>query len=69
MISGVIATTATIPKADSSTESPPLEATQAPIAMGRIKLDVRGPDATPPESNAIAVYSGGIKKLSPRLRI
>ena len=33
----------------------PLNATQAPIASGNIKLDVSGPLATPPESNAIAV--------------
>ena len=56
MISGVIATIATTPKASVKIVSvPPLNAAHAPIARGRIKLDVSGPLATPPESNAIAV--------------
>ena len=52
---GVMATMETMPKADSSTASPPLWATQKPITMGRTKLLVRGPLATPPESKAMAV--------------
>ena len=32
------------------------------MASGKMKLDVSGPDATPPESKAIAVYTFGTKK-------
>ena len=55
VISGVMATSATTPKAEASTLSSPFIATQAPIASGRMKLEVSGPDATPPESKAIEV--------------
>ena len=55
VMSGVIATIATIPNASVSIESTPLTLAQTPIASGRMKLDVSGPDATPPESKAIAV--------------
>ncbi len=57
VIRGVIATIATIPNASVNMLSaePPFIATQAPIANGKIKLDVNGPEATPPESKAIAV--------------
>ena len=36
----------------------------APIASGSMKVAVRGPDATPPESKAMAVYISGTKKDS-----
>ena len=49
VISGVIATIATIPKPVPSkfSDATPLTDIQAPIANGNIKLDVSGPDATP----------------------
>ena len=53
VINGVIATIATIPKASDKIFPP--SATQVPIANGKINVDVSGPDATPPESNAIDV--------------
>jgi len=53
VISGVIAIIATIPNASVIT-FPPI-ASQAPIANGSINVDVIGPLATPPESNAIPV--------------
>lgn len=53
VISGVIATIATTPKA-SVTMFPP-RAEQAPCAIGSRNAAVIGPDATPPESKAIAV--------------
>ena len=68
VISGVIATSATTPKAKSITASAPRSETQAPIAMGRMKLLVSGPLATPPESKAMAVYSFGTKNESPSER-
>ena len=55
VISGVMATMATTPKAKSITASAPRRDTQAPIIIGRMKLLVSGPLATPPESKAIAV--------------
>ena len=64
-MSGVMATIATIPNAWVSTDSAPLTVTHAPTASGRMNVDVSGPDATPPESNAIAVYMPGTKKDSP----
>ena len=66
VISGVIATIDTTPKAKSRTADSLCSEQQAPITSGRMKLDVSGPLATPPESNAIAVYSRGTKKDSPR---
>ena len=53
VIKGVIATMATTPNA-SFTMSPPT-AMQAPWARGRRKVAVMGPEATPPESKAMAV--------------
>ena len=53
MISGVIATIATTPNASVTTFPP--TASHAPCANGSKKVAVIGPDATPPESNAIAV--------------
>ena len=61
VISGVMATSATTPKASRSTASAPCILTQAPMAKGRIKPEVMGPLATPPESKAMAVYTGGTK--------
>ena len=52
-ISGTIATSATTPKA-SLNILPPV-APDAPIKNYSIKVAVIGPDATPPESKAIAV--------------
>ena len=66
VMSGVIATIATMPKASASTFSSPLNyATRRLLPKGKIKVVVRGPDATPAESNAIAVYTLGTKKLNP----
>ena len=59
-ISGVMDTMATIPNA-SLTIFPPI-AWHTPMANGRRKVAVIGPDATPPESNAIAVNIFGTKK-------
>ena len=61
VISGVIATIATTPKA--SVIMFPPATLQAPIANGSRKVAVIGPEATPPESKAIAVKSFGTKKL------
>src|SRR5699024_7374807 len=60
VISGVMATIATTPNA-SVTISPPM-LTQAPMANGSRNVAVIGPEATPPESNAIAVKIFGTKK-------
>ena len=64
VIRGVIATIATTPNA-SEARLPPT-ATQAPCARGSKNVAVIGPDATPPESNAIAVKILGTIKLRPR---
>ena len=50
VISGVIATMATMPKASDKIFPP--RATQVPMAKGRIKVEVKGPEATPPDSKA-----------------
>ena len=65
VIRGVIATIATTPKASVSILPVPLIDTHAPIIRGKMKLEVNGPEATPPESNAIAVYILGTKNDSP----
>ena len=65
VMSGVIATMDTTPNAKSSTADSPCRVQQAPITSGRMKLEVSGPLATPPESKAMAVYSRGTKKDSP----
>jgi hypothetical protein len=62
VISGVIATIDTIPKA--SVMMFPPRAPHAPIAKGSRKVAVIGPEATPPESNAIAVKIFGTEKVS-----
>ena len=62
MISGVMATMATTPKASVMILPPTL--LQAPIAKGNRKVAVIGPLATPPESKAIAVKIFGTKKVS-----
>jgi len=60
---GVIATIATTPKASVKMEfAPSLIETHAPTIKGRIKLEVSGPLATPPESKAIAVNIFGQKR-------
>ena len=61
VISGVMATMATTPNA--SVRMLPPAASQAPMASGSRKVAVMGPDATPPESKAMAVKMGGTKKL------
>ena len=53
---------ATMPKA--SVIMFPPNASQAPIASGNRKVAVIGPEATPPESNAIAVNNFGTKNVS-----
>lgn len=45
--------------------SSPCITQQAPMAKGSMKVVVSGPEATPPLSKAIAVYTLGTKKLSP----
>ena len=63
VISGVMATIATIPNA--SVIIFPPTASHAPIANGSKNVAVIGPDATPPESKAIAVYILGTKNDNP----
>ena len=58
--SGVMATMATTPKASVTTLPP--RASQAPMAKGSRKVAVMGPEATPPESKAMAVKIFGTKK-------
>ena len=58
--SGVMATSATTPKA-SVARFPPA-AVHSPIVIGSRKAAVIGPEATPPESKAIAVNSFGHRK-------
>ena len=57
-----MATIATTPKA-SVAISPPTAA-HAPMAMGKRKVAVIGPEATPPESKAMEVKIGGTKGIS-----
>ena len=52
-----MATMATMPKASVSTLPP--SASQAPMAKGSRKVAVMGPEATPPESKAMAVKTLG----------
>ena len=62
-----MATSATRPKA--SVMMLPPSAVVAPMAKGSIKVAVRGPEATPPESKAMAVKVLGTKKDSPSAMI
>ena len=55
VIKGVIATMATTPYAKLYILPSPCTVPQAPIKRGKIKLEVSGPLATPPESKAIPV--------------
>ncbi len=64
VIRGVMATMATTPKA--SVMILPPTALQAPMAKGRRKVAVMGPEATPPESKAMAVNIFGTKKVKSR---
>ena len=59
---------ATTPKPSRSTASGPCNDTQVPMAKGRMKPEVIGPEATPPESKAMAVYTGGTNRLRARDR-
>ena len=61
-----MATMATTPKA--SVRMSPPTASQAPMAKGRRKVAVMGPEATPPESKATAVKMRGTKKLKASAR-
>ena len=63
VISGAMATSATTPKASRNTASAPCRLMQAPMAKGRMKPEVMGPLATPPESKAIPVKICGTKKV------
>ena len=56
-----MATMATTPKASVMTLPP--TALQAPMERGSRNVAVMGPEATPPESNAMAVKIGGTKKV------
>ena len=60
-MSGVMATMAITPKA-SCTMLPPA-ALHAPTAKGSRNVAVMGPEATPPESKAMAVNIFGTKKV------
>ncbi len=60
-MSGIMATSETSPKASVMTFPP--TASHAPMAKGSMKVAVIGPEATPPESKAMAVKMGGTKKL------
>ncbi len=62
VISGVMATMAIMPNA--SVMIFPPRVWQAPMASGSKKVAVMGPEATPPESNAIAVNIFGTKNVS-----
>ena len=59
-----MATMATMPKA--SVMILPPTALQAPVARGSRNVVVMGPEATPPESKAMLVYSWGTRKVRPR---
>ena len=57
--SGIIATSAITPK-----ESPfPFPLLAAPSVHERTKVEVKGPEATPPESKAMPVKSSGQKSI------
>ena len=62
VMSGIIATIATRPNASVMTFPP--SAALAPIANGSMNVAVSGPEATPPESKAMAVNVGGTKNAS-----
>ena len=66
VMGGVIATSATTPKASRKTASGPCRLMQTPTAKGRMKPEVIGPLATPPESKAMAVYMEGTNNESAR---
>ena len=59
VIKGVIATNATMPK-PSRNGFPPIDCDTPKEKASKNELD-KGPEATPPESNAIAVNKGGEK--------
>lgn len=61
-IRGVMAIMAMQPKA--STAGFPPKVLDEPSMKARIKVDAMGPDATPPESKAIAVNMRGQKRMS-----
>ena len=63
VMSGVMATMATMPKA--SVRILPPTASHAPMAKGSRNVAVMGPEATPPESKAMAVKILGTRKLRP----
>lgn len=57
-----MATSAMTPNA-SVTGFPP-DTAEAPNVKDKINVDVIGPDATPPESKAMAVNNGGQKNIN-----
>ena len=59
-ISGVMATMVTTPNASVTTLPPTVM--HAPMAKGSKNVAVIGPEATPPESKAMAVKTGGTMK-------
>ena len=61
VISGVIATIATTPKASVRMSRP--RASHAPMVRGSRKVAVMGPEATPPESKAMAVKIRGTQRV------
>ena len=64
VIRGVMATMATTPKASVKMSRP--RAPQAPMVRGSRKVAVMGPEATPPESKAMAVNILGTNRVSSR---
>ena len=63
---GIMAIMAMTPKA--SVMGLPPRAEDAPRVKARIKVDAMGPEATPPESKAMAVNMFGQKRVSPNAR-
>ena len=63
-MSGVMATIATMPKA--SVRMFPPRAVVTPMLSASRKVAVMGPDATPPESNAIEEKTSSVKKVRSR---
>ena len=67
VMSGIMAIMAMTPKA--SVMGLPPRACEAPRVKARMKVEAMGPEATPPESKAMAVNICGQKRVSPRARV
>ena len=67
VMSGIMATSATRPNASVITLPP--SASHAPMANGSMNVAVSGPEATPPESNAMAVNVRGTTNIIVAQRI